>query len=366
MYGPLSASTEYYAQKISNNVPINCRIYRRASTWYRSTGEKPRNQPLPYTMTMSSVDFTAGLNQSCDSAGELGYTTLVDSRWNNLNGAVSNRSLAKFVSSAQDGASAQLGETLGEWGQSRNMLTARFTQLAGMARAIRRRDWKGLESWMGKNVTRRQRRSLKDSSKSQADLWMEFHLGWEPLMGDIFGALDSVGRDPSPRRCRGKASATDYYILKSTFTLSRTTQKVSLHTGCVVQGKVHVVNPNVALLASLGLINPLGIAWALMPYSFVVDWFVNVAEYTQGLDGLLGCETRDPFKTTLKRGYGNSVAEVRPNVNTSWELNTLKASRGVACNRTQGLPSVEFLYSIPPRFSWQRAATAAALLLKFI
>jgi hypothetical protein len=366
VYGPLSATVEHFAQKISNDIPINCRVYRRASTWYRSTGEKLRNEPLPYSMALGIVDFTAGKNQSCDAASELGYTTLVDSRWNNLNNSVSNRALAKFVSSAQDNASAQLGETLGEWGQSRDMLAARFTQLAGIARSIKRRDWKGLQSWMGKNMTRRERRSLKDSSKSQANLWMEFHLGWEPLIGDIYGALEALKRDPSPRRCRGKASANGNYEIVSTFATSKQTQKVGYGPGCVVQGKVHVVNPNIALLASLGLINPAGIAWALMPYSFVIDWFVNVAEFTQGLDGLLGCETRDPFVTTLRRGLGVKISEVRPNVNTAWELNTQTNSRGLSCNRVRGLPSVHFTYCIPPRFSWQRAATAAALLLKFI
>jgi hypothetical protein len=35
---------------------------------------------------------------------------------------------------------------------------------------------------------------------------------------------------------------------------------------------------------SFGLLNPAAVAWELLPFSFVVDWFLPVGRYLEGLD----------------------------------------------------------------------------------
>jgi hypothetical protein len=41
-------------------------------------------------------------------------------------------------------------------------------------------------------------------------------------------------------------------------------------------------------LQQLGITNPVGLIWELIPYSFIVDWFVPIGDYLSSLDRFLG------------------------------------------------------------------------------
>lgn len=43
-------------------------------------------------------------------------------------------------------------------------------------------------------------------------------------------------------------------------------------------------NPDLLLPAKVGLTNPLSVAWELIPFSFVVDWFLPIGKYLDALD----------------------------------------------------------------------------------
>lgn len=366
MHGPFSATIQFTQWKVSNpdtGAGAFCRVYYRPSTWYRSgTRKRHAVAPLPYTMQMGSTDFTAGKNQTCNASGDVYYSTLTDSRWSNLNNLVSNRSASDFVARAQGLAQASMGETLGEWSDSLSMITSRLRQLAAAARQLRRGNLGGAARALNvrKPVTRR------GGDKTFGDLWLELHLGWVPLITDIYNANQAFLRDPFPRVAKGRASSQDHYSTVSSFPTSKTTTKVNYRVGYHVRGGVHVVNPNVALAAQLGLANPVSVAWALVPYSFVVDWFVNLGELLGGYDGLLGCETVNTSYTTLRRSEGTKEALTRINSGAPWELNSFVAGHGARCVRTLGLPPIHLTYPTSPRFSWQRGVTAVALLLQLM
>jgi hypothetical protein len=50
-------------------------------------------------------------------------------------------------------------------------------------------------------------------------------------------------------------------------------------------GKIdfQIENPLTNTLSSLGLTNPLNVAWELVPFSFVVDWFIPIGDFFNGL-----------------------------------------------------------------------------------
>lgn len=47
---------------------------------------------------------------------------------------------------------------------------------------------------------------------------------------------------------------------------------------------------SLSTLQQLGVTNPLLLAWELVPYSFIADWFIPVGDYLQSLDRFLGKE----------------------------------------------------------------------------
>lgn len=370
MAGPFSQTTIVREYKVSNpdtGALTLCRtLYKPQVWWTQNRRNRNRGIPLAYSMNLGVVDSTFGKNQTCDAPSEVAYTTLSDeSRWGNVNNLVSNRALSKFVSDAQGVAQASLGETLGEWRDSLNTITKRLGQLATAARCLR----KGLLSEAaralgltpdvyGKTTGRR--------LKSFGDLWLELHLGWVPLITDIYNACDLVDREVLPKTACGRGGSSNYYRTKVETSLTRIITEVNYRVGYRVQGDVHVINPNVALLAQAGLANPVSVAWALVPYSFVFDWFVDLGGYLGMLDGLLGCRTERTFYTTLRTSSGKYTHESYSNALGGWVLNVGTRSRGVRCQRTLGLPPVHLTYISAPRFSWQRGLTAIALLMKYL
>jgi hypothetical protein len=370
MSGPFSATTSYSEWKVSNpstGAGAFCRTYYRLSTWYRS-GNRQRHgmAPLPYSMRLGVTDHTEGSNQTCSASGDIYYSTLVDSRWSNLNSLVSNRAAANFVAEAQGVAQASMGETLGEWRDSLGMITSRLEQLAAAARNLRRGSFSGAARALG--LTKDQYgRNTKQRLKTFGNQWLELHLGWEPLITDIYNANNVFMRDPFPRKALGRAGSSDSYVNQvANFPTHRASDQVHYRVGYQVRGDIHVKNPNVALAASLGLVNPVSVAWALVPYSFVVDWFVNLSDYLGLYDGLLGCETLNTSYTSLRRSQGVHKDETRTSVNQPWSINTLVAGRGVFVVRTLGLPPSHLTFINSPRFSWQRGLTAVSLLLGYL
>lgn len=367
MKGPVNSTLSFSQWKVSNpdtGAGSFCRVYYRTSTSYRSgTRQHHARDPLPYLMSMGSIDFTAGKTQTCDAANDIARTTLTDSRWINVNNLVSNKAAANFVENAQGVAQASLGETLGEWDTSLKLMCSRLRQLAKAAHELRRGRPRNAaralhltrDAWSPRRV---------EQAKTFGNAWLEFHLGWAPMMSDIYNACKAFEKQPFPELCRGYGRSREYYEIVSQFSTSKTTKKVHYEVGYAVGGYVRVTNPNVALLAQLGLANPASVAWSLATFSFVFDWFVDLGTLIGLYDGLLGCETDRPWTTTLRLSRAVTESYNRSNASAPWELLTLINAHGGYCNRTLGLPPAHLTYINAPRFSWQRGATAVALLLQ--
>jgi hypothetical protein len=79
-------------------------------------------------------------------------------------------------------------------------------------------------------------------------------------------------------------------------------------------------NPLLAQAANLGLTNPAALAWELVPFSFVADWFVPVGDYLNCLDAALGYSFLGGSKTERWMHHSKTEAGWR----TGAVLNNLK------------------------------------------
>ena len=127
--------------------------------------------------------------------------------------------------------------------------------------------------------------------KDLADARLAFIYGWKPLAEDLFLAADEAIRVPLNALGRFQGTATvpmsftginlNCYFGSYTFPLDSVDCKVSVKIG------VQLTTPDfdIARWASL---NPVSIAWEALPYSFVVDWMLNIGGYLRNLEtGLL-------------------------------------------------------------------------------
>lgn len=145
---------------------------------------------------------------------------------------------------------------------------------------------------------------LATSSNAFLDIWMEMRYAWRPLLLDAQAAIKYLSSsEVAPRRTfRGfdQEQETDSFDITITsgaysyhFVGIKTSDKV-VRAGCLSQ-----IDPGMALRRDLGLLNPAGLAWELIPYSFVVDWFVNVSALLAKTNPKAGIEVLSSWATKI-------------------------------------------------------------------
>lgn len=133
--------------------------------------------------------------------------------------------------------------------------------------------------------------SARDLAHFSAAEYLGFVYGWSPLMSSIFESAVTImshnaRSDYEIFVGRGKDrsdSTVDYWPPGSSLPhTGKRTDKSSVRCKYVCS---YNVKPTAGtLLTGLTSLNPLTVAWELVPYSFVVDWFVNVSDYMQNLE----------------------------------------------------------------------------------
>lgn len=234
--------------------------------------------------------YEYGLQPSTPFLGEL----------NNERIGLQNRLVNKFRSKM--GATAELAVTLAERKQAMDMITRRGLQLAGAALALRKGGpvafVKALKGSINANV-RRDQRQWRKSSHQFSSWWLEYTYGWSPLVGDI-GSSIAVLDSPLPP-LRVKTSVAKKVSLRRK--VSDTSYNYDSELLGIINGEmrfkagadISVTNPNLLLAQRLGLTNPAIVAWELVPFSFVVDWFVNVGDYLRNFSEMHGVTYTNPY-----------------------------------------------------------------------
>jgi hypothetical protein len=125
-----------------------------------------------------------------------------------------------------------------------------------------------------------------------------------------------------------------------------------------------ISNPNAFLAQRLGLTNLPSVLWELVPWSFVVDWWVNVGGFIASLDDLLGVTVSRGFNSIGWKGTSFFHHKSGLGANAAWAAANIDT---VSVVRTLGVPSPRMSYRVNAfANSQQRAANAVALLLQFL
>jgi len=132
------------------------------------------------------------------------------------------------------------------------------------------------------------------------DQWLSWQYGWRPLLQDIYDGCELVRNGlKSGSFCYARKRVTEDYGLppnpgnKSTWLV----QGESL-VGCEVALWADVSAPWLAMVESLGFINPLALAWEELPFSFIIDWFAPVGTFLAALTAPIGIRFLSGTRTT--------------------------------------------------------------------
>lgn len=270
---------------------------------------KRRNLPFnPYTLSYEVVTTEQGSFLGANSAwpcltGSVGY--IHDSLARSVPffyPIVTHSSPDTAVSKARakaKGMKVNLAQTFGERRQTVGLMTTSVNRLVTGAMAIRNGNLKHAWNVFGGKPTKRKLQSdrIPPSPKNLANHWLEFQYGWKPLVSDIYGCAETLANLYYGNKSeRVTARPTEERIVLLNQFIGNITGPIDgrdvwseyCDTESVSRSTVilefYEENPLGAGLASLGITNPALLVWELLPYSFVVDWFVPIGKFLDTID----------------------------------------------------------------------------------
>lgn len=216
---------------------------------------------------------------------------------------VDSKALSSLLSQIK-GSSVNLAQAFAERKQTANLLATSAIRIASSVKSLKKGNIKQAFNALGsspslKELQRFSRKTGRSksqtwSSGSVANVWLEMQYGWKPLLSDVYGSAELLAQSlDRPRittvrvrsRSKQKRSDTIYLGLSDCLVLNRV---FSLDTSVSYSVTYELTSSAARILSETGISNPLNLAWELLPWSFVADWFLPVGNYLQSLDSTSG------------------------------------------------------------------------------
>lgn len=140
-------------------------------------------------------------------------------------------------------------------------------------------------------ITRVSKRGRANQAQMSLDYvtgkWLEYRYGWMPLLNSIYDAMDQMSHrvinlNPVVTGQSGYETQNETLVGAGSYVSPRTWEKFEL--SCRTQYGIQFELPPGLQIYDWTSLNPLGIAWELLPLSFVGDWVVNVSQQLELLE----------------------------------------------------------------------------------
>jgi len=214
----------------------------------------------------------------------------------------------------------------------------------------------------------------RSNPRDWGNLWLEFTYGWKPTAQTIYGTarqllkpnadsrIENLKAHGVQRNVRTGSVADNSGILAH----YRSEGSARVEFGCCYT----FAQSQLDKLAGFTSLNPVSIAWEVLPYSFVVDWFVNIGGYMRNLESsfLYASNFVSGYKTVTTRLASSSQvnssklrsdgSQVTDNYfyNGGYTVTTKKNRTVLAGTPVPSLPVFQ------PKLGWSRSVSGSALL----
>ncbi len=356
MKGPYSKIVRGYVSRPNGN---RVAMYE-SNYWYRTDNKTQTRLPLPWEREKSYVRSWPYGDDSAVQADNAPAYYYANGYWgrdtsikSDLFRITQNKAYARLMDKIRE--TAGVGQNLAEYKQTLGLLRGTIDALKSPIKAFA----KAAHRVFRKRESGYWRTPLEELGQA----WLIFHFGVEPLIKDLHSIMERLESDSNFTWERHTASAKGRWGVRINEALNKDAwYSVENYVGTVRYSMdVRLKDPQLALLNDFGLINPASIAWELVPFSFVVDWFYPVGSYLNSFTDLLGYETRNPSTTYMlswkaKSGYIYTQGKMN-----AGSYDGVKISRRLT-GPTFKLPPVQ----IPDRLSPVRGATSIALIVQVL
>lgn len=286
-------TTPNYHSIKKSDLPYNSyRDDRRLGTATRGVLRQTSTSP-PYGTSTTYFDWP----QNDDSLGGL---VSYGSELNRTDESMQNEALTKAIVKIGD-AKSNLLMLFAEKKKTSDMIYANARKVYDAYRFFRRGDFKNAAWTLG----------IETPHKAYKG-WLEFQYGWMPILLETKGVAELCAQRygyERPFRFTESEKVIDTKTKSTSSTgnnrygfeanLASTSYSTTRRKTCrvVIQGEIH--NPLSHTMHQLGISNPALVAWELVPYSFVFDWFIQVGDWLQVQTALDGVTVRKAFVSHL-------------------------------------------------------------------
>jgi len=298
---------------------------------------------------------------SFDTPGNDPFSGLYTSRWNTTH--ADNQSWAQLIDHVRSGP-AQLGVAFAEWGQSFDMIANRAIGISRAFDTLRKGKFRYFLRELRIKPMRKDRNRIRNVSSDVSNLWLEYSFGWRPLVQDIYDACTTLSKPLPGGRCFGQGKQDFVYSWQQSAPglILRARGITKVRQG----GDFFVTNPNLYLLQQLGIMNPLSIAWELVPFSFLADWVFDIGSFLGGFTDLAGITVVRPYYSRTTR-YTNLVYNRYKLGSKSEDTGPIVQKGTVFVRKTTLIkPKPNFHIIANVGRSWKRAANAVSLLAQIL
>lgn len=204
-----------------------------------------------------------------------------------------------------------LAVTAGEARESWHMIADRMIGFATAMRHVRKGNLRDALRALGssKRPSRRSQRKLDSGDVSGS--FLELHYGWVPLLQDIFAAAELVEKpyvhNPSIRTSDRVEGAPVRYVTSTFEGTGWAWQQLNQRR---VYHLTRLSTKEVSWAFRLGLTNPAAIAWELIPFSFLFDWFLPISDIIAAHEALKVIPVGRHVRTDVLKSFcGMTVPE---------------------------------------------------------
>ncbi len=308
-------------------------LYTRSYSSVRTPGFgklKSRDLPVnPFSATIKEVKTDMSFSASIRISDPRFYNILVHSFTNRYAPPSApghlplarNKAIRKLIDKANLGLDANLAQDVAQFGQTFSLIAQSATKIYKSVRQLRRGNIPGaVEALTAGRRSSRIPRGHPSAAKSVADNWLELQYGWKPLLQDIEGTLKSLSvLQDTPgivqsvavsARAESDVRTTGLTVLNQSGLPNVRYLQTRTRTDCKLKLRFRLASPIRSFLAQTGFTNPINLVWEILPFSFVVDWFLPIGTYLEGFSAFDGLEFVDGSQTLFTKARTVSAVDV--------------------------------------------------------
>jgi hypothetical protein len=290
----------------------------------------------------------------------LGVTQL---DWLNVRNAQLNATIVKALVKMAD-AKVNVAVAYAEAHKTSDLILDTARRIDKAYRAFRKGDLRGVAQ------------NLNITPKRLHKSWLEYKYGWMPLLMDVKGAAEYFAQQHLVRPTTFTVSATEEFAKNLTWKYTQATYGsgvpfdstyfLSVYLKTRVKIWCELTSPHLSTMQQLGLTNPALVAWELVPFSFVFDWFVQVGDWLTAATAQQGVTIK---RSMISRTEADGHTFVQPPT-TSVVGSTLyeTAGQSYACTERRydrSVPDLSIFSLYPPvtnSFNFKKLVTSLALI----